>query len=152
MRKLLVVFPLLLVLVGGCDSTRRDFTYCDTTYTDCKYGYTCNFTTGLCVPETDAGIADTNAVDGPPPVDTSPIEANEGDAKDAPIVTDGTPFDTSGLDTSIIDAPIVDVATPDTRISDAAGTCSVDNDCVGVDDWRLLRKHPVRRVQDRQPV
>jgi hypothetical protein len=132
MRKVLVVLPLLVALAGGCDATRRDFSVCDTTYSDCLKGFTCNQTLGLCVPETDASIADTNVADGTPPVDASPVEANEGDAKDAPIVTDGTPFDTSGLDTSIIDAPIVDVAIPDTRIPDAAGTCSVDNDCVGV--------------------
>jgi len=59
MRKLLVVFPLLLVLVGGCDSTRRDFGVCDTTYSSCLKGFTCDFNRGLCVPDVDGGALDS---------------------------------------------------------------------------------------------
>lgn len=131
MRKLLVVLPMLLALVGGCDATRRDFSVCDTTYSDCLKGFTCNKTTGMCVPDTDAGIPDTPITDTGAP-DTSPVDVSVADTKDAPVTTDATPIDTSAVDTTIIDAPIVDVAIPDTRIPDAAGTCSVDNDCVGV--------------------
>jgi hypothetical protein len=56
MRKLFALSSLLLVLVGGCDADRREFKYCDTTYSQCKYGYTCDFDAGLCVADVDAGI------------------------------------------------------------------------------------------------
>ena len=132
MRKLLVVLPTLLALAGGCDATRRDFNVCDQHYSDCLKGFTCNQTTGMCVPDTDAGIADTRIPDTATAPDTSPVDASVADTKDAPVGIDGTVIDTSAVDTTIIDAPIVDVAIPDTRIPDAAGTCSIDNDCVGV--------------------
>lgn len=132
MRKLLVVFPLLLVLVGGCDSTRRDFGVCDTTYSSCLKGFTCDFNRGLCVPDVDGGALDTQGVETSPPIDTQPIDVSLADTKDAPITIDGTSIDSSVVDTTIVDAPIVDVAIPDTRIPDAAGTCSVDNDCFGI--------------------
>jgi hypothetical protein len=139
MRKLLVVLPMLLpvllALAGGCDSTRRDLTYCNETYKLCGDGKTCNYTTGLCVADVDAGAPDTNVTEASPPVDLAQGEAALGpDAADAPALVDVSPVDTSPVvDTSIIDAPqIVDVAIPDTRMPDAPGTCSVDNDCVGV--------------------
>jgi hypothetical protein len=56
MRKLLAIVPIFFALAGGCDSGRRDFNYCDTTYSQCGYGYTCNFDAGLCVAEVDGGI------------------------------------------------------------------------------------------------
>jgi hypothetical protein len=62
MIKLFVLSSLLLALVGGCDAGRRNFKYCDTTYSQCKYGYTCNFETGLCVVDVDGGIAQDAAV------------------------------------------------------------------------------------------
>jgi len=135
MRKLLGVLPLLLVLVGGCDSTRRDYTYCDTTYSQCSYGYTCNFTTGLCVPAVDAAIADTRVADSSPLIDlSSPLDVSTPDGVDAPVVIDVASVDTTQVvDTSIMDAPQpVDVSIPDTHLPDGPGTCSVDNDCVGV--------------------
>ena len=69
------------------------------------------------------------------PIDLSPpVDVSLTDATDAPLVVDVTPVDaTPALDTSIIDAPPpVDVSIPDTRVPDATGTCSVDNDCIGV--------------------
>jgi hypothetical protein len=134
MRKLLVVCPLLLVLAGGCDATRRDFTYCDTTYSQCAKGFTCNLATGLCVVDVDGGLADTFVPDTSTTTDLSPpVEVSPPDVADAPLV-DVTPVDsTQRVDASIIDVPPpVDVSIPDTRVPDAAGTCSVDNDCVGV--------------------
>jgi hypothetical protein len=62
MHKLLAVSPFLLVLAGGCDSGRRDFKYCDTTYSQCGYGRTCNFDAGLCVADVDSGIAQDASV------------------------------------------------------------------------------------------
>ncbi len=133
MRKLLVVLPMLLALISGCDSTRRDFTYCDIKYPECNKGFTCNLTTGMCVPDTGAGIPDAPIADAATGPETSPVDVSVADSKDAPVATDTTPMDTITADTAVVDAPqIVDAAIPDTRIPDAAGTCSVDNDCVGV--------------------
>jgi hypothetical protein len=135
MRKLLVVLPLLLGLAGGCDATRRDFTYCDINYPSCgKVGYSCNQTTGLCEPDVDAGPPDTRVIDAWIPVDVSASEAaSPPDTADAPVGIDAGAIDTGTIDTSIIDAPqFVDVSVPDTRVPDASGTCSVDNDCFGV--------------------
>ena len=131
MRKLLFVSPLLLVLGAGCDATRRDFTYCDQNYSGCLYGFKCDQTQGLCVPDVDAGSRDVPGVgddakpDAVPSVDGVDLGS---DTKDAPIV-----MDASDIDTSIVDVnPIVDLFTPDLRVPDAAGTCSVDNDCTGL--------------------
>ena len=136
MRKVLVVYPLLALLLamdGGCDATRRDFSICDPTYKDCLKGFVCNQTTNRCVPETDAGAPDTLVPDTATPTDVSPVDVGAPDSADAPIVIDGAALDASPLDTSIVDAPpTVDVSVPDTRVPDAAGTCSVDNDCFGV--------------------
>jgi hypothetical protein len=133
MRKLLVVLPVLLALTGGCDSTRRDFTYCDKDYPGCsRPDLTCNYATGMCEPFHDGGTPDTLASEAGP-VDLAESEAALApDAKDAPAIVDVSPVDTNPPDASIIDAPIVDVAIPDTRVPDAAGTCAVDNDCFGV--------------------
>ncbi len=130
MRKLLVALPSLLVLAAGCDATRRDFNVCDHDYPSCnKVGYSCNFATGLCEPDTDGGTTDAPAGEDGTPSDSSPAEAN---TPDAPIPVDGEPLDAAAPDASIIDAPEpVDVAVPDTRAPDAPGSCSVDNDCVG---------------------
>jgi len=131
MRKLLVVLPSLLLLAGGCDSTRRDFTYCNETY-QCKLGFTCS-SMGVCVPASDAGPADALASeDGPADLPASEATLPQ-DANDAPAVVDVSPVDISPIDTSIVDSPqIVDASIPDTRVPDAAGTCAVDNDCFGV--------------------
>jgi hypothetical protein len=132
MRKLLVVLPVLLALAGGCDATRRDFTYCNATYHDCNKGYTCNYTTGMCE-LSDGGTPDALASEAGP-VDLPESEAALApEAPDAPAVVDVWSVDTASLDTGSIDAPqIVDVSVPDTRVPDAAGTCAVDNDCFGV--------------------
>jgi hypothetical protein len=66
MRKLLAIAPLLFVLTSGCDSGRRNFNYCDTTYSQCGYRHTCDFDAGLCVADVDGGIEQ----------DTSVIEAS----------------------------------------------------------------------------
>jgi len=138
MRKLLVVYPLLpllLVLVGGCDATRRDFSVCDTTYKDCLKGFTCNFATGKCESDSiDGGAPDTRVIDAWTPLDAPESEAaSTPDTKDAPAGIDTGAIDTATIDSSITDAPPpVDVYVPDSRVPDAAGTCSVDNDCFGV--------------------
>src|SRR5450631_51280 len=127
MRKLLVVAPLLLVLGIGCDSTRRDFTYCDQKYHDCLKGFTCD-QTGLCVPETDAGAPDAMRGDDGLKSDVAPSIDIGSDTNDAPVV-----LDVNVIDTSIVDVnQPVDLSTPDLRVPDAAGTCSVDNDCTGL--------------------
>jgi len=127
MRKLLVVSPLLLVLGIGCDSTRRDFTYCDQKYHDCLKGFTCD-QTGLCVPETDAGAPDAMPGDDGLKSDVAPSIDIGSEVKDAPVV-----LDVNVIDTSIVDVnQPVDLSTPDLRVPDAAGTCSVDNDCTGL--------------------
>lgn len=127
MRRLLIVSPLFLVLAAGCDATRRDWTYCDQKYHDCLKGFTCDLTQERCVPESDGGTIDTNRTDVPPAVDLG------SDAKDAPIGIDGAVVDSSIVDVSIVDAgPPIDLAKPDSRVPDAAGTCSTDNDCVGI--------------------
>lgn len=134
MCKLGVVF-LVLAGAAGCDSTRRDFSQCDQTYNACLNGYTCDLTQGLCVP--DNGQSDAAIV----PVDASSIDtAIVADAADAPAV-DAAPADAPPAldvtaDIAIDVAQSVDLATPDLRVPDAQGTCSVDNDCVGVSGGR----------------
>jgi len=135
MRKVLTAVPLLLVMVGGCDSGRRDFTYCDQTYSDCQYGFTCDFTAGKCVQQTDAAV---------PPNKPDAADANNADASDAVSGEDGAPDAPPPVDVALPDAPAVDVSIvvdafvpvdlplPDLRVPDAPGTCFVDNDCVGV--------------------
>jgi hypothetical protein len=146
MRKLVIAF--FVLATASCDATRRDFTYCDNAH-DCKWGYSCDPQQGICVPG-DAGVepppADAPLVpeDGPTdspalPVDTGVIDT----AGDAPTPIDlasivdqadqamgevAPPIDGPTLDLS----QSVDLPTPDTRIPDAAGSCSVDNDCIGV--------------------
>ena len=142
MRKLSVVLPLLLVLAAGCDATRRDFGVCDQTYAcDLHAGLTCDFTTGTCVPIVpDSGAVDSQIGETGNPPDLSSGEANELDAKDAPAAIDGAPValdtapvDIVPVDATIVDAPqVVDVAGPDLRVPDAAGSCSVNSDCIGV--------------------
>jgi hypothetical protein len=143
MRKLVIT---LLVLAGtACSATRRDFTYCDSTH-DCQAGYSCDLRQGICV----AGDAATQ-----PPADTrTPGEVGPGDSRLSPdAADDGTsdlpmPMDaqsdiervdqdnadvSTGDDGPTIEVrPVVDLPTPDTRVPDAAGTCSGDNDCIGV--------------------
>ncbi len=63
MCRLLATFPLLLLLTGDCHSGRRDFNYCDTTYSLCDYGHTCDFDSGLCIADSDAGIAQDASAD-----------------------------------------------------------------------------------------
>ena len=134
MCKLGVVF-LVLAGAAGCDSTRRDFSQCDQTYNACLNGYTCDLTQGLCVP--DNGQSDAAIV----PVDASSIDTTiVADAADAPAV-DAAPADAPpaldvAADIAIDVAQSVDLATPDLRVPDAQGTCSVDNDCVGVSGGR----------------
>jgi hypothetical protein len=140
MRKLLIVVPLLLVVAPGCDATRRDFSVCDRTYA-CNDGFTCDLDAGLCVPERlDSGGVDTQTVDAGNHADLSSSEANVLDANDAPVAIDGALVtldgagDTSSLDgvkdTTIIDAAQgVDGVGSDTRVPDAAGSCSVDLEC-----------------------
>jgi hypothetical protein len=133
MRKLLVVLPSLLVLAGGCDSTRRDFSVCDITYRDCQKGFVCEFDAGLCVPDVDAAPADAPVSDTTTTAETPPIDSSVADAKDATADLDGTSVDIGTGETAVADAPqIGDLAIPDTRVPDADGTCSVDIDCVGV--------------------
>jgi hypothetical protein len=127
MRKLLVVSPLLLVLGVGCNSTRRDWTYCDQTYSVCEKGFTCNLQQGLCIRDVDAGSRDVPVAGDDAKPDASPAVDLGSDSKDAPIVPDAS------VDTSIVDVnPVVDLSSPDLRVPDAAGTCSVDNDCTGL--------------------
>ena len=140
MRKLLIVLPLLLVVAPGCDATRRDFSVCDRTYA-CNDGFTCDLDAGLCVPERlDSGGVDTQTVDAGNHADLSSNEANMLDANDAPVAVDGALVtldgagDTSSLDgmkdTTIIDAAHgVDGVGSDTRVPDAAGSCSGDLEC-----------------------
>ena len=131
MRKLLVV---LLVIAGaaGCDSTRRDFSQCDQTYSVCLKGYTCDLNQGLCVPDNGQPDAASPSVDA-----TATDAAIVADAApDAPVVdtaqADAPPALDVAADVAIDIAQPVDLATPDLRVPDAQGTCSVDNDCVGV--------------------
>jgi hypothetical protein len=144
MRKLLIVLPLLLVVAPGCDATRRDFSVCDRTYA-CNDGFTCDLSdgssAGLCVPERlDSGTIDSQTVDAGNHADLSSSEANVLDANDAPVAIDGAPVtldgagDASSLDgmkdTTIIDAAQgVDGVGSDTRVPDAAGSCSGDLEC-----------------------
>jgi hypothetical protein len=131
MRKLLVVLPVLLALAGGCDSTRRDFTYCNQDYQECG-SKVCNLASGRCE-NADASAADTFMSDDVPADLPASEAALPQDAGDAPVVVDVPPADTTPLDTGAVDLPqIVDVFVPDTRVPDAAGTCAVDNDCFGV--------------------
>jgi hypothetical protein len=132
MRKLVVLLPVLVALAGGCDATRRDYGVCDHHYYDCGKGFTCDFTVGLCVAEkNDASVGpDVYEPDtGPGPDAETPDLAIE----DAPAPVDMEADANEPIDASIVDAPEpVDGPAPDTRVPDAAGSCSVDNDCLGV--------------------
>jgi hypothetical protein len=60
--------------------------------------------------------------------DAAPSIDIGSDTKDASVV-----LDVNVIDTSIVDVnQVVDLPTPDLRVPDAAGTCSVDNDCTGL--------------------
>jgi len=133
MRKL--VISLIVLAAAGCDATRRDFDYCDSTH-GCKWGYTCDQTEGVCKLG-DASVAPTPDVPLVPEVASPEVVPDVADAavdvaKDLPVV------EVIGIDVTLVDANIVDVtqaidvAQPDTRVPDAAGSCAVDNDCVGV--------------------
>jgi hypothetical protein len=131
MRNLLVV---LLVVAGaaGCDSTRRDFGQCDQTYSECLKGFTCDLTQGLCVPDNGQTLPEA----APESVDAAAVDvATVPDAADAPTLDaaqgDAPPAMDAAVDGSVDIAQPVDVATPDLRVPDAQGSCSVDNDCVG---------------------
>jgi hypothetical protein len=145
MRKLLIAF--MVLAAAGCDDTRRDFSYCDDSH-GCQSGYQCN-PQGMCVPEQkDAGaVRDTapDSPDGPPDLALAPTDRFVPDAApdlppvvDAPLAVDRV--DQAGVDiaasvdegTEIDLVRPVDLAPPDTRVPDTAGTCSVDNDCIGV--------------------
>jgi hypothetical protein len=137
MRKLVVrisaLLPVLLAIASGCDATRRDYTVCDRQYYQCNSGFTCDFTVGLCVPEKkDAALSSDVAVpDAGPMPDGEDVDLGRTDAP-APVDTSAVEVQ-EPIDSSIVDAPqTVDGAAPDTRVPDAAGSCSVDNDCVGV--------------------
>ena len=135
MRKLVIAVAVLAA--AACDATRRDYGYCDTTHA-CQWGYSCDLEQGICRPG-DAGAQ--------PTVSDVPLvsEAGGGDIlRETVDLGVETAVDVPIGDTSIIDqsgadgaAPIdasqpIDVPPLDTRIPDAVGSCSVDNDCVGV--------------------
>jgi hypothetical protein len=126
-------FIAVLVILAGCDSTRRDFGVCDQTYTECDKGYTCNFATGMCEPlSIDGGPTDTpiGPDDTGAPLDVTPVEVTPLDGEDAPAVDVGT-VDGPTVDVSSEDVPLLSDVAPDTRVPDAPGTCAVDNDCAG---------------------
>jgi len=128
MRKLLVISPLLLVLGAGCDSTRRNFTYCDQDYSVCAQGFRCDLKQELCVPDVDAGGPDAVIpIEAATTIDLAPSIDIGSDSADAPITVDATAIDTSIVDVN----QVVDLFTPDLRVPDAAGTCSTDSDCIG---------------------
>jgi len=122
-----------LVLAAGCDSTRRDFSVCDSVYSQCLKGYVCDMQLGLCVPETDAGlpVVEAGPSEAAPPVDVAPVEVSSPDANDASIV-DAEPVDLSpAVDQSIVDTTAgLDLPGVEASIPDAPGSCSIDNDCV----------------------
>lgn len=129
----------VLVIAGGCDSTRRDWNVCDINYQSCLKGFTCDVRAGLCVPGSailpDAAplgpeVGAPDGVDDVPVADAATLD----DGKDSSVI--------DGLDgDAVSDAPTVDVgadvpptsdlAPSDVRTPDAQGSCSVDNDCVG---------------------
>jgi hypothetical protein len=147
MRKSLLVAVILTV---GCNATRRDNTYCDTTHV-CPGEQTCDQATGLCVPSLDAGPPDEltpsdgpTSFDGPASHD-EPIASDGPTSADTPTLSDGmrasdgpiSPSDSAGPVDSAGDVAIadtrVDLSGPevaaDTRVPDAAGTCWVNSDC-----------------------
>lgn len=138
MRKFIIRLPMLvpvLVLVAaGCDATRRDFDHCDSTH-GCKWGFSCDQTEGVCKPG-DAGVKE--------PTPDAPLVSDASNPEATPDATDAIPeagkdlrIDVTVVDQTIVDANIADVAQPlevaalDTRVPDAQGSCSVDNDCIG---------------------
>ncbi len=130
MCKLGVVF-LVVAGAASCDSTRRDFSQCDQTYNACLKGFVCDLSQGLCVlnnGQADAAIVSVDAT----PMDTAIV----ADAADAPAVevaqTDAPPALDVAADAAVDVAQPADLAAPDLSVPDAQGTCSVDNDCVGV--------------------
>ncbi|MBN2574981.1 MAG: right-handed parallel beta-helix repeat-containing protein [Deltaproteobacteria bacterium] len=131
MRKHIIA---ILILLAGCDSTRRDWTYCSSTYSDCQEGYACNFATGMCEQTTDAGQPDAPSIvsEAGPPVDATPDDALAGDTADASILDVASLDTVTVLDGQPADVPITtDVGGFDTAVPDAPGTCLVDNDCPG---------------------
>jgi hypothetical protein len=123
----------LVLTAAGCGDTRRDFSVCDVTYSECLQGFVCNLTTGQCVPVSDAGPASEAGVTGetsaPPDVPLGEVASPDGN--DAPIGIDLSPAEAQlPLDTSPQDAPTgIEVTVPDTRVPDASGTCASDGDC-----------------------
>lgn len=139
MRKLVIVtLPVLMLAAAGCDATRRDFTYCDSTHLTCGDGFSCDVQAGLCV-RGDAGTQ--MGPDAPLVTEVGGIDVFTPDTGDAPMVDvsrDQPIIDGGVIDQAITDAPIVDggerldAVLIDTRPADTRGTCSVDNDCVGI--------------------
>ena len=131
----------LLVLAGGCDSTRRDWNVCDSVYQDCLKGFTCDTKVGLCVPNStllpdaaptgpEVGSRDLAISDDVPVVDATPSD----DGKDASVVDvaqDDVAQDAPVVDVGVDVPSVLDLAAPDLRSPDAQGSCLVDNDCVG---------------------
>jgi hypothetical protein len=140
MRKLII--PVVVLVAAGCDSKRRDFTYCDTTH-GCNWGYYCDQTEGVCKLG-DAAL---------PPTPDAPMGGETGSPDLAPDVVDAA-VDVgvdrlvvdvgAGVDQAIVDVPApVDVTMPealpiDTRPADvlppdAPGTCLLASDCTRVE-------------------
>jgi len=131
MRKILIA---ALILAGGCDATRRDFGYCNATYSECGKGFTCNQSTGKCEPETDGGVdAPFTSPDVNPTVDVSPGEVAMDTVLDTPAPVDVSPIDVAPSEAGPgLDGPRpVDVAKLDTGNPDAPNSCgNEDADCL----------------------
>jgi len=125
MRKYLIV---ALVVAAGCDATRRDFDVCSPEYAECSKGFTCNTTTWLCEPTSDAGPAvDMGQPDQPLPTDTAPADVAL-DATDTAAI-DVIPVDVQAVDGGAVDVPSGEAGGLYTSVPDAPGTCTVDRDC-----------------------
>lgn len=149
-RGILVASLVALVWTGGCDDVRRDWSSCD--QEECAPGFAC--VSKRCVPA-DAGGFDAVALDSPvaldvslPSLDVGPPDAPAVEAAaEVPVVPVDAPVDV-GLDapsSSTVDGALevpaevaVDVAV-DTRVPDAPGTCSVDQDCGGATPYCVDR-------------
>lgn len=127
MRKILIA---ALVLAAGCDATRRDYTHCDTTYSDCEQGFVCNPTTGRCERER------ADASEAPWPYDAGTEDAMPGEAgqdvgRDVSIMEGGTIDGVPGM----VDGSAGEVSTQgeaggiDGGVPDAPGSCFAATDC-----------------------